>query len=249
MYTFEEDDVGMPYKKALIVGGSRGIGKGVVNEFQGLGYDTYYFSRNPKPEERVPSKRPHHYSTHIEVDLNIPGNIMRGFKEYDKLESSLDVLVNVAGINYCKYNEDISNSEWDEVLNVNLRSFFITCREAIKRMKPGGKIVNVSSIAGRNKSIVSGVHYTASKAGIIGLTKQLAHEVDDININCVCPSQTITEMLEESMTKKEQLDLAVTIPLRRLATVQEVVDPIMYLCSDKSSYIHGACLDVNGGQL
>ena len=59
----------------------------------------------------------------------------------------------------------------------------------------------------------------------------------------------ITEMLEESMTKKEQLDLAVTIPLRRLATVQEVVDPIMYLCSDKSSYIHGACLDVNGGQL
>lgn len=174
---------------------------------------------------------------------------MRGFKEYDKLESSLDVLVNVAGINYCKYNEDISNAEWDEVLNVNLRSFFITCREAIKRMKPGGKIVNVSSIAGRNKSLVSGVHYTASKAGIIGLTKQLAHEVDDININCVCPSQTITEMLEESMTKKEQLDLAVTIPLRRLATVQEVVDPIMYLCSDRSSYIHGACLDVNGGQL
>jgi NAD(P)-dependent dehydrogenase (short-subunit alcohol dehydrogenase family) len=109
--------------------------------------------------------------------------------------------------------------------------------------------VNVSSIAGRNKSLVSGVHYTASKAGIIGLTKQLAHEVDDININCVCPSQTITEMLEESMTKKEQLDLAVRIPLRRLATVQEVVDPIMYLCSDKSSYIHGTCLDVNGGQL
>ena len=249
MYTFEEEDMGMPHKKALVVGGSKGIGKGIVNAFQGLGYDTYYFSRTPKPDERVPSNRPYHYSTHIEVDLNSTENIIEGFERYDKHENSLDILVNVAGINYCKHHEQISNTEWDEVLNVNLRSFFITCREAIKRMNDGGKIVNVSSIAGRNKSLVSGVHYTASKAGIIGLTKQLAHEVDNININCICPSQTMTEMLNKSMTDKQKNKLASQIPLKRLAKIEDIVKPILFLCSNSADYIHGTCLDVNGGQL
>jgi NAD(P)-dependent dehydrogenase (short-subunit alcohol dehydrogenase family) len=249
MYTLKEENIGMPYKKALVVGGSKGIGKGIVNAFQGLGYDTYYFSRTEKPKERVPSQRPYHHSTHIKVDLSSSGNIMAGFKQYDKYESSLDILVNAAGINYCKHNEEISNNEWDEVLNTNLRSFFITCREAINRMPAGGKIVNVSSIAGRNKSIVSGVHYTASKAGIIGLTRQLAHEVEDININCVCPSQTLTKMLDKSMNEKQKKELASKIPLKRLATVDEIVKPILFLCSNDAAYIHGACLDINGGQL
>ena len=118
-------------------------------------------------------------------------------------------------------------------------------------MCKGSKIVNISSIAGRNKSIVSGVHYTASKAAIIGLTRQLAHEIGPfgININCICPSQTETEMLRQSMTAQEKKILAIKIPLRRLATVDEIVNPIIFLCSDESSYIHGACLDINGGQL
>jgi len=249
MYTFEEDNVGMPYKKALVVGGSKGIGKGVVNAFQGLGYDTYYFSRTPKPDERVPSKRAYHSSQHIEVDLSKTKSIIKGFEVYDEREESIDILVNVAGTNYCKNHKEITYEEWDEVLAVNLKSFFITCKEAIRRMKPGGKIVNVSSIAGRNKSIVSGVHYTSSKAGIIGLTRQLAHEVSDINVNCVCPSQTMTEMLKESMTKKEQKELASKIPLKRLATVEDIVKPILFLCSDDAAYIHGTCLDINGGQL
>ena len=240
---------GMLYKKALVVGGSRGIGKGVVNAFQGLGYDTYYFSRTPKPDERVQSSRPYHSSQHIEVDLNSEKSITKGFEEYDRYEDKLDILVNVAGINYCKTHEDITVKEWDEVLNTNLRSFFITCQEGIRRFGQTGKIVNVSSIAGRSKSLVSGVHYTASKAGIIGLTRQLAQEVSDININCVCPSQTMTEMLKESMTKKEQKELVSKIPLKRLATVEDIVKPILFLCSDNAAYIHGTCLDINGGQL
>ena len=164
---------------------------------------------------------------------------------------SLDFLINVAGINYCKKHDSISYDEFNEVLRVNLSSFFLTCALAIKRMKKGGKIVNVSSIAGRNKSIVSGVHYTSSKAGIIGLTRQLAHEIGPmgININCICPSQTRTDMLNDAMNEKEIEKLSKSIPLRRLAEVKDVVDPIIYLCSDNSEYIHGACIDVNGGQL
>ena len=117
-------------------------------------------------------------------------------------------------------------------------------------MKYGSKIVNVSSIAGRSKSIVSGVHYTASKSGIIGLTRQFAQELGPkgININCVCPSQTLTDMLQQSMREEQIQELERTIPLKRLATVTEIVDPILFLCSNKSNYIHGACLDINGGQ-
>ena len=118
-------------------------------------------------------------------------------------------------------------------------------------MKYGSKIVNVSSIAGRSKSLVSGVHYTSSKAGLIGLTRQLAQELGPkgININYVCPSQTLTPMLERSMTNEQLSELSNNIPLRRIAKVNEIVKPILFLCSEDASYIHGACLDINGGQL
>ena len=118
-------------------------------------------------------------------------------------------------------------------------------------MPKNSKIVNVSSIAGRSKSLVSGVHYTSSKAGIIGMTRQLAQELGPIgiNINCVCPSQTLTPMLERSMSKEQLCELEKRIPLRRLAAIEDIVEPILFLCSDKSSYIHGACIDINGGQL
>ena len=114
-----------------------------------------------------------------------------------------------------------------------------------------GRIVNVSSIAGRHRSYVSGVHYTSSKAGIIGLTKQVAFEVAKrgITVNAVCPSQTKTDMLEQSMTKEEIRKLGETIPLNRVAEVSEVVEPILFLCSDGASYITGTTLDINGGQL
>jgi len=232
----------MQNKNVLIVGGSRGIGFGLVEKFTELGAKTFYFSRNKNTELK---------SNHIKVDLHDEGSILDGFKKLDSVTKSLDILVNVAGINYCKKHNEISYREFNEVLQVNLFSFFLTCKESIKRMKNGSKIVNVSSIAGRNKSIVSGVHYTSSKAAIIGLTRQLAHEIgpNGININCICPSQTETDMLLESMSKKERDNLAKNIPLRRLATVDDIVKPILFLCSDESSYIHGSCIDVNGGQL
>ena len=118
-------------------------------------------------------------------------------------------------------------------------------------MKPGSRIVNVSSIAGRNKSIVSGVHYTSSKAGIIGLTRQLSFELGPrgINVNCTCPSQTLTPMLEQSMNNDQLNDLTNSIPLRRLASVSDQVGPILFLCSNMSKYMTGSILDVNGGQL
>lgn len=216
-------------KKVVVVGSSKGIGKGVADTFDKLGATTYKISRSNG------------------VDISDKNSIDIFF---DKL-TEIDFLINVAGINHCKRIEDIEFDEWNSVLNTNLRSFYYIIKKSIPLMKPGSKIVNVSSIAGRNKSIVSGVHYTSSKAGIIGLTRQLAHELGPkgINVNCTCPSQTLTPMLEQSMNNDQLLKLTETIPLRRLATIQDQVGPIVFLCSELSNYMNGAILDINGGQL
>ena len=218
----------MKKKVVIVVGGSKGIGKGVVDNFNSLGAIVHSLSRN-------------------NCDITNPDQIDSYFDKLDKV----DILINNAAINYCKPIEDISLNEWNSVINTNLTSFFYIIKKCLPLMKRGSKIVNISSIAGRSKSLVSGVHYTSSKAGLIGLTRQLAQELGPkgININCVCPSQTLTPMLESSMTKFEIHELSKNIPLRRIAHIHEVVKPILFLCSDDASYIHGACLDINGGQL
>ena len=218
----------MKNKIVVVVGGSKGIGKGIVDAFTNLGAIVYSLSRD-------------------NCDITNPDQINSYFDKLDKV----DILINNAAINYCKPIEEISLNEWNSVIDTNLTSYFYIIKKCIPKMSHYGKIVNVSSIAGRSKSLVSGVHYTSSKAGLIGLTRQLAQELGPkgININCVCPSQTLTPMLERSMTKEQLSNLESNIPLRRVAQVSEVVKPILFLCSDDASYIHGACLDINGGQL
>lgn len=216
-------------KIAVVVGSSKGIGLGVADKFEELGAKVIRVSRTDG------------------VDISDKNSIDSFFESI----THIDFLINVAGINHCKKIEDIEMDEWDSVIDTNLRSFYYIIKKSIPLMKSGGRIVNVSSIAGRNKSIVSGVHYTSSKAGIIGLTRQLAHELGPrgIRVNCTCPSQTLTPMLEQSMTKEQQDKLCENIPLRRLGTIDDQVGPIVFLCSELSSYLNGCIIDVNGGQL
>jgi len=218
----------MKNKVVVIVGGSKGIGKGLYDAFIDKDCIVHSISRK-------------------NCDITDPEQIYSYFSKLNKV----DILINNAAINYCKPIEEITLNEWNGVIDTNLTSFFFIIKTCLPLMKKGSKIVNVSSIAGRSKSLVSGVHYTSSKAGLIGLTRQLAQELGPkgININCVCPSQTLTPMLERSMTNEQLSKLESNIPLRRVAQINEVVKPILFLCSEDASYIHGACLDVNGGQL
>ena len=203
-----------------------------------------YISRNPSPE----LSKAHH----IPCDISDAEHLQSIFRDF-QIISTIDILINMAAINHCKPVSDISLEEWNDVLNVNLRSYFVACKEAINIMskKHYGRIVNVSSIAGRNRSIVSGVHYTSSKAALIGLTRQLALEAGPhgITINCTCPSQTYSEMLLSSMSKVDQEKLSSAIPLRRLSYPVDQIFPIMFLCTSEAAYINGAIIDVNGGQL
>jgi len=241
MYTKMNDiDFNFLGKAALVFGGSKGIGKEVCRQFSSAGAMVYNASRTPSNLEFVKD---------LECDISNIQDIIKVFSGFD----DMDFVINVAGTNLCDTIENISVPEWDRVMDVNLKSFFVICRESVRLMKKQnyGRIVNVSSIAGRNKSIVSGVHYTSSKYGIIGLTKQLANEVSKHNIlvNCVCPSQTMTEMLSESMSEEAIAELEAKIPIRRIATTTEQAMPILFLCSSGASYITGTALDINGGQL
>jgi len=231
-------------RNVLVVGGSKGIGKGVVEGFLAVGANTFYASREPMPE----SCDAHHIAT----DLRDENQITTLFEKIDQ-HGPVDVLVNAAAINYAERFEDISSRQWDEVISVNLRAAFLITKAAVDRMKKQsrGKIVHVASIAGRHRSIASGMHYVASKAGLIGLVRQFAFDCAQFNIhvNATCPSQTRTEMLENTMTQAAIAKLEATIPLRRIAEIRDQVGPILFLCSDAADYITGACLDVNGGLL
>ena len=137
-------------KVVVVFGGSRGIGKEVCRQFMAAGAVVYCASRTMCSIDGV---------NNIYCDISKPSNIWSVFKSLD----TVDFVINVAGTNLCEPIEKITLSEWDRLMDVNLKSFFIICKQAVEKMKQtGGRIVNVSSIAGRNKSIVSGVHYTSS---------------------------------------------------------------------------------------
>lgn len=227
-------------KKVLVVGGSKGIGKEVCKQFLNSGAEVYCASRSLCDLSGVKN---------IKCDISKSSDIDLLFTKVKQL----DYCINVAGTNLCEEIDNIDEEEWERVITVNLKSFYQVCKRVVEIMKVGngGRIVNVSSIAGRSKSPVSGVHYTSSKYGVIGLTKQLSKEVSKHNIlvNCLCPSQTKTEMLEESMTKEQLYNLEKSIPIGRIASTVEQALPVLFLCSEAASYITGTTLDVNGGQL
>lgn len=233
-------------KLVLVIGGSRGIGKGIVEGFLRSGAKILYSSRQLAKNLESPEV------IHVPVDITNESQIVRLFETVDQYGIP-DIFINSAAINFAKRIEEISIDEWNLVLQTNLTAAFSLCKKVLARMKlrKQGKIVNISSIAGRHRSIVSGVHYVSSKAGLIGLTKQLAFEAAgyNINVNAVCPSQTMTDMLQESMTREEIENLKANIPLKRLASVKEQVGPIMFLCSDAAAYVTGTFIDVNGGQI
>lgn len=161
------------------------------------------------------------------------------------------ILVNNAAVRARGGFLTIDLESWERVLAVNLTGPFICCRAVVPEMmaRGGGRIVNVSSIAGRHRSTVNGVHYTSSKAGLIGLTRHLAMELasHNVRVNCVCPGPTRT--LTGGPLGGEDARLAAGIPLGRPATPEDVAAVIRFLVSPAAAYMTGAVVDVNGGML
>lgn len=219
-------------KKVLITGGATGIGKSTAMLFAQKGYDVFVTYNQTKPDFDGVTK--------IKCNLENEEDILNLFKTV----GNIDILVNNAGISLIKQINDTTAEEYDKIMSVNARSYFLCSREAIKLMLKNheGAIVNVSSMWGQTGASCE-IAYSMSKAAVIGLTRSLAEELapSGITVNCVCPGIIDTRM--NNMFSKNELEEEV--PLGRLGTSEEVADAIFYLTQNK--YITAQILGVNGG--
>ena len=164
----------------------------------------------------------------------------------------IDILVNNAGICERLAIEDITSEQWDRTLDINLKGTFLCSQAALKIMKSqrSGKIINIASLAGKVGGINVGAHYSASKAGIICLTKSFAKDGASygITVNAVAPGVINTD-ITSSLPKKEIESYCKSIPLRRIGNPEEVAELVLFLASNSSNYITGEIIDINGGML
>ena len=165
---------------------------------------------------------------------------------------TISILVNNAGILYPTRIEQITKAEWDRVLEVNLTGTFLCSQAVLGTMKKNryGRIVNMSSSAGRSVSTLGGAHYTAAKAGVLGLSRALAKEVAPfgITVNAICPGLIDTEMVQSECTPERISAYEASFPIPRLGRPDEVAQLMLFLATD-SAYITGASIDINGGDL
>jgi len=165
----------------------------------------------------------------------------------------IDILVNNAAYARSTRFPDLTADEWRTALEVNLTAPFLLTKAALPAMKAQhyGRIINISSTAGRTVSTLGGAHYTASKAGLLGLTRAAAKELGQfgITVNAVCPGMIDTELTRENATPELLARLAASYPVPRLGTALEVADLICFAASEEAGYITGASFDINGGDL
>jgi 3-oxoacyl-[acyl-carrier protein] reductase len=165
----------------------------------------------------------------------------------------VDILVNNAAFARSTRFPDLTAEEWRAALEVNLTAPFLLTKAVLPVMKAQqyGRIINVSSSAGRTVSTLGGAHYTASKAGLLGLTRASAKELGKfgITVNAICPGMIDTELTHENASSELLERLAASYPVPRIGTATEVADLICFAASEAAGYITGASLDINGGDL
>lgn len=237
-------------KNIVVTGGARGLGLACVQAYTQVGARVALVDIDIRAAEEaaVRCDRTSAYA----CDLADPESLkMLHQKLSGDFEGRFDVLVNNAGIiSYVKDFESIDVSEWDRVLNVNLRGSFLASQifGADMKARRSGKIINVSSLAARLGGIDVGVHYTISKTGVVGLTRAFAKKLGPfgVNVNAVAPGIMLTEPVRQFLAGRED-EYAANVPLRRLGTPEDVAHAVLFLSSPLSDYITGCVLDVNGG--
>jgi len=245
-------------KAALITGGSRGIGAATVKLFAQAGADVVFsYHRSREAAEQVEQEARKH-STRVESFKADLGKMNGAKKLVDFARERLgrlDIFVANAGI----WNEQdtpiekLTEREWDEMIRVNLKSVYSVIHYAVPHMiaQRGGRIVAISSTAGQRGEAFH-THYGASKGAIISLVKGLATELarHNILVNCVAPGWVDTDMSASVLRTKAGLKSAVVpIPLKRVATPEEIAGPILFAASDLATFITGEVINVNGGSI
>lgn len=241
-------------KVAIITGATRGIGKGIAEKFVEQGATVIFTYASSEEKARA-----------LEAELSANGGKVKGYKsdasdfnaaqalidEVVKDFGTVDILVNNAGITRDNLLMRMNEEQWDEIMNVNLKSVFNLTKAVIKPMLKAkkGSIINMSSVVGV-KGNAGQANYAASKAGIIGFSKSVAAELGSRNIRCnaIAPGFIETEMTG-ALDEKTVEEWRAAIPLKRGGTPEDIANATLFLASDMSAYITGQTLHVCGGML
>jgi 3-oxoacyl-[acyl-carrier protein] reductase len=240
---------------AIVTGAGRGIGQAIAERLAGAGARVVVADIDLDSARETSDRINERHQTSIaeEVDVTKTRSVNSLLAKTLDTYGQVDVLVNNAGIMYRTRILDLLLEEWEQTIKVNLTGPFI-CIKAVLPVMRGrgfGRIINISSSAGRSVSTLGGAHYTASKAGLLGLTRAVAKEMAPfgITVNAICPGLIDTVMVRKTTTPEELQSFLDSFPARRIGTPEEIGDLVVFLCSEKASYITGASLDINGGDL
>jgi len=238
-------------KSALVTGGGRGIGKEIAMALAKAGCDVAISDIDLQTAQATASELEGlgRKSLAIKGDVSNAADVEAMFASFIEKFGKIDILVNNAGITRDGLLVRMKEADWDLVLNVNLKSAFLCCREAARPMMKarGGKIINIASVVGLMGN-AGQANYSASKAGLIGLTKTLAREFASrsINVNAVAPGFIRTAMTDK-LTDAEKGKLTGQIPMQTLGSPLDVANAVLFLSSSLSDYITGQVLTVDGG--
>ncbi len=244
--------LGLENKVAIVTGGSRGIGRSVVASLakQGVRVAFCYASDESAAREVVAETETLGCRAEaFKLNVNDASSAKSWVDQIVNSFGSIDFLVNNAGITKDKALLLMSEDDWNSVIDTNLNGLFMVTREVAKHLfkQKSGAIVNVSSTSGL-KGTAGQTNYCASKAGIIGFTRALSKELSPygVRVNCVAPGFIRTDMIKNIPDIKMQ-EYEKFIPMKRLGAVDEVSDPILFLLSNKASYITGQVIAIDGG--
>ena len=251
-------ELGLKDKVALVTGGSQGLGRTVCLSLAAEGANVvvnYYPGQGEKAEAVVAEIE---RTCGVEAmtagaDVSQEPDVLDMFRLIEERFSPVEVLVNNAAVCPTCQVKDMSHQQWSETLAVNLTGTFLTSREMVRRLITAGRtgrIVNVSTASAFLGSTTGHAPYDASKGGMVSFTVSLAREVapHGIAVNAVAPGMMLTEMTAAAVKANEAKYLA-RIPLNRIADTREVADVIVFLASERASYMTGATVNVSGGML
>jgi NAD(P)-dependent dehydrogenase (short-subunit alcohol dehydrogenase family) len=240
-------------KVALVTGGGQGIGRAIALEFGKEGAKVIVTGKTMEKLERVANeiKKKGGEALAIAGDVSKIADVDQMVTETVKKFGRLDILVNCAGVLFSADLARHTEKLWDDTIDINLKSSFLTTQRAVPEMlKQGkGKVIHIASIAGQ-VGFPNSVAYCASKGGIMGMTKAMAMELapKKINVNCIAPGDVATPLNEHLLNEPKYLKSRVdNTPYGRVGQVQDIAPGAVYLASDESDFVNGITLTIDGG--
>ncbi|KZZ83072.1 MULTISPECIES: glucose 1-dehydrogenase [Bacillaceae] len=240
-------------KTAIVTGAGKGIGRAIAIGFAEAGADVGLIARTQQDLDEVKNVIEKDFGRKayaIKADVTVREDIVSAFKSIQEKAGKLDILVNNAGMNIRTPAAEVTDAEWDQIVNTNLKSAFMASQEAAKMMiESGGRIINIASVAGHT-ALPTGVVYGATKAALIQMTKILAYEwgKHNIHVNALGPWYFETPLTEKLLQDEKYVQKLLSVtPLNRIGQLPELVGPAVFLASEAGNYVTGQTLFIDGG--